>query len=193
MKSTLKMALLATVLMATPVLAANTTMNTTTDANGNVVAVDADGNPVHHKHWHHHMHKDNGDASMNNKNYINHDANPNYAAVDKHHGYRDADGNWHPADGMHHGYRDADGNWHDANGQVYAHNNGDYAANRPQGYSWDRNMGNTDSVWMGEHFTTTGMAIGDDDDMNNRGAHDFVLGRGTQQDFREGTGHVVKF
>ena len=179
MKSTLKLALLASVLMATPVLAANMdNTTTTTTVNGHQVAVDENGNPVkvhHHKHWHHH------DADSN---YINHDANPNP--------------NVNGANTMHHGYRDADGNWHDANGNVYAHNangqyvNGQYVARKP-GYSWDRNMGNTDSVWMGEHFTTTGMAIGDDDDMNNRGAHDFVLGRGTEQDFREGTGHVVKF
>lgn len=172
MKSTLKVALLATVLMAAPVLAAD--MNTTTDTNGNHVVtdsngnttqVDANGNPVHHKHWHHHHQHDNGDAAMNNKNYINHDANPNYAAVD------------------HRGYRDANGNWHDSA----------YAGNRDYAYN-DYYNRSADARWMGIDFDSRHMTDGGDTDSNNRGRHSFIFDDGKNpQDFRVGSGHVVKF
>ena len=209
MKSTLKVALLATVMMAAPVFAADVNTDDThamrTDGraidNSDNVKLDANGNPVHHKHWHHH-HKDNGDAAMNDHKYINHDANPNYAAVDGHHGYRDADGNWHEANGtnMHHGYRDANGNWHqgdhdyvanggyrDANGNWHNGMSRDYAYN-------DYYNRSADGRWMGIDFNSRHMTDGADTDVNNRGRHAFIFDDGQNpQDFRVGSGHVVKF
>jgi hypothetical protein len=188
MKSTLKVALLATVLMvAAPVLAADATTDTVnghrvvTDANGNTTAVDADGNPVHHhKHWHHH------DADSN---YINHDANPNEAALNggmHHHGYKDADGVWHPANGevvRNGGYRDANGVWHD----------GAYAGSRQYAYN-DYYNRSADGRWMGIDFDSRHMTDGADTDVNNRGRHSFIFDDGKNpQDFRVGSGHVVKF
>ena len=169
MKSTFKVALLATVLMAaSPVLAHDDMQDTTTKYNNQraTPALDKNGNPMPVKHWHHKR------SNMDNKNYVNHDANPNYGAVDAPHGYRDANGNWHRANG----YRDTNGNLRDSNGRIYAYN--------------ERSG---EMRWMGMDLDTRHMTDGADIDVNNRGRHAFIFDNGqNSQDFRVGSGHVVK-
>ncbi len=174
MKTTLKIALLASVLMATPVLAADMNSDDTRAVhssramdNADNAKLDANGNPVPMRHHMHHMKKDG--------NYINHDANPNYGAENMHHGYRDANGNWHRGD------------------RAAMANDGRTYEGRQYGYNNYYNR-TAEGKWMGIDFNSRHMTDGSDTDVNNRGRHSFIFGDNeSPNDFRVGSGHVVKF